>query len=102
MWNPKAKLEAKNPRTADCMTLKDSEEKKLPHRPRLLCEKVVNSEEIPQGLKLLEMGVLFVTANQGMEATVHALTPCSMGRQRPCIPADFPVSLYGTTSLLLL
>lgn len=54
------------------------------------------------GVKLLNIGVLFVTANQGMKASEHALTPCGMRRQRHWIPANFPVSPYSPSSLLFL
>lgn len=51
-------------------------------------------------VKLLNVGVLFVTANQHMKASVRALTPRCLRRQRHWVPADFLVSPYVAPSLL--
>jgi hypothetical protein len=50
-------------------------------------------------VKLLSIGVLFVTANQGTKASVQALTLLNLRRQRHMIPAahQLPCQLLWCT-----
>lgn len=104
MPNPKANVEDifySTVEPADGMSLKDCEEKSCFINLDFFVEGCEQRGNI-MGVKLLNIGVLFVTANQGMQTCEHALMPGSMRGQRRWIPANFPVSPYSPPSLLLL